>query len=238
MANPFRWCRMSHDCVLQINVVLVVVGLIFLLDVLSHLYLKVVMFPGLRLYPVALRPWLFWVRALTMVAYILNAVLGIFMARHPSVLKFAGYMLIGCVVLLYTISIGVTRFMYRGRFEFFVEMLVLQMWVRNSLGKVEVEFECCGKTSVVDYQTASSNRTWPIGCCCGEQNCTGCTSKLSKYLWTIEMDVARDNIIVSVVLFVAMIVMVLHFKDVQSLDDTGDLEESSELGVDDSDAKE
>lgn len=237
MANPFRWCRVSHDCVFQINVVLVVVGVIFLLDVLSHLYLKAVMFPGLRLYPVALRPWLFWVRALTMVAYILNAVLGIHMARQPTVLKYAGYMLVGSVVLLYTISIGVTRFMYRKRFEFFAEMLVLQMWVRDRLGKVEVEFECCGRSSVVDYQTASSNRTWPIGSCCGKQNCTGCTAKLSQYLWTIEMDVARDNIIVSVLLFVAMIVMVLHFKDVQSLDDTSDVDESSGL-ADDSDAKE
>ncbi|XP_017115262.2 uncharacterized protein LOC108137844 [Drosophila elegans] len=228
MAYPCRWCRVSHDCVLQINVVLVVVGMIFLMDVFSHLYLKAIMFPGLRLYPVALRPWLFWVRGLTLVVYVLNAILGIRMARRPSIFKFAGYMLVGSVVLLYTSSIAVTRFMYRRRFEFFVQMLVLQMWIRDSLGKVEDEFGCCGKTSVVDYQTASSNRTWASGSCCGKRSCPGCISKLTEYLWTVEMDVARDNIIVSLFLFVGLIVVVAHFKDLHFLEDPYDSDDSEE----------
>ncbi|XP_017115274.2 uncharacterized protein LOC108137853 [Drosophila elegans] len=228
MAYPCRWCRVSHDCVLQINVVLVVVGMIFLMDVFSHLYLKSIMFPGLRLYPVALRPWLFWVRGLTLVVYVLNAILGIRMARRPSIFKFAGYMLVGSVVLLYTSSIAVTRFMYRRRFEFFVQMLVLQMWIRDSLGKVEDEFGCCGKTSVVDYQTASSNRTWASGSCCGKRSCPGCISKLTEYLWTVEMDVARDNIIVSLFLFVGLIVVVAHFKDLHFLEDPYDSDDSEE----------
>ncbi|KAH8350319.1 hypothetical protein KR084_002978, partial [Drosophila pseudotakahashii] len=231
MANPFRWCLVSQDCVLQINVVLAVVGLIILLDVFSHLYLKTVMFPGLNLYPVALRTWLFWVRVLIMVVYVLNAILGIRMARNMSVFKFAGYMLVGCVVLLYTFSIAVTKFMYRRRFEFFVQMMVLQMWIKNSLGKVEVEFGCCGKTSVVDYQKCSTNRTWASGSCCGEQNCPGCTSKLTEYLWTIEMDVARDNIIVSLFLFVALVVMVAHFIDVGFQEDSYDSDDSEETST-------
>ncbi|XP_017059175.1 uncharacterized protein LOC108099989 [Drosophila ficusphila] len=235
MTNPCRWCRVSHDCVLQINVVLVVVGLIFLLDVFSHLYLKTAMFPGLRLYPVALRAWLFWVRGLTLVAYVINAILGVRMARRPSIIKFAGYMLIGCVVLLYTASIAVTRFLYRRRFEFFVQMMVLQMWLRESLGKVELEFACCGKTGVADYQTASSNRSWASGSCCERPGCPGCTAKLTEYLWTVEMDVARDNIVVSLLLLVGLVVMVSHFKDGQFEEDdydSDDSEEGSEQGGD------
>lgn len=230
MANPCRWCRVSHDCVLQINVVLVVVGLIFLLDVFGHLYLKSVIFPGLRLYPVALRAWLFWVRGLTMVVYILNAILGIRMARHPSIFKLAFYLLIGFVLLLYTFSIAVTRFMYRSRFEFFAQLLILQLWVKDELDKVEVEFGCCGKMGLVDYQTGSSNRTWASGSCCEEPKCPGCISKVTEYLWTIEMEVARDNIIVTLFLLVGLMVMLAHFKNVQFHEEPfeEDSEETSE----------
>ncbi|XP_017074862.1 uncharacterized protein LOC108110343 [Drosophila eugracilis] len=215
MTSPLSWCRVSHDFALQINVILLVVGVIFLLDVFSHLYLKVVMFPGLRLYPVSLRSWVFWVRILTMVAYNVNAIIGIFMSRELTVFKFVGYVLIGCVLLLYSFSIAVSRFMFRSRFEFFVKMLVLQMWINNSLSKIEVEFGCCGKTSVIDYQTVANNRTWAAGSCCEEQNCTGCITKVTQYLWTIEMDVARDNIIVSFFLLLSLIVMAAHYKYVQ-----------------------
>ncbi|XP_036675107.3 uncharacterized protein [Drosophila suzukii] len=215
MANPFRWCLVSQNCVLQINVVLVVVGLIILLDVFGHLYVKTVMFPGLHVYPVAMRKWLFWVRLMTIVSYVLNAILGIRMTRQPTVFKFAGYMLVGCVVLLYTFTIAVTRFMYRRRFEFFVQLMVSQMWIKDCLGKIEVELGCCGRTSAADYQKCSTNRTWASGSCCGEHNCPGCTSKLTEYLWTIEMDVARDNIILSFFLFVALSLMAAHYWRVQ-----------------------
>ncbi|XP_016957995.1 uncharacterized protein LOC108029992 [Drosophila biarmipes] len=228
MANPFRWCLVSQDCVLQVNVVLVVVGLIILLDVFSHLYLKTVMFPGLRVYPVSLRTWLFWVRFMTMVSYVLNACLGIRMARHPNIFMFAGYMLVGCVVLLYTFSIAVTRFMYPRRFKFYVQMLVNQMWIKDTLGKVEVEFGCCGRTSAADYLKGSTNRTWASGSCCGEHNCPGCTSKLTDYLWTVEMDVARDNIIVSLFLFVALAIVAVHYSRVKFQEDSYDSDDSEE----------
>ncbi|KAH8272614.1 hypothetical protein KR018_004513 [Drosophila ironensis] len=228
MTKSCRWCRVSNDCVLQINVVLIVVGMIFLMDVFSHFYLRTHMFPDIRVYPVVLRSWLFWIRALTMVAYIGNAFLGIRMAKSPSILKFAGYILIGLLVLLYTVSIGVTRFMHRSRFEFFAQMLVYQMWVKKTLELIEAEFECCGMTGVVDYQTASANRTWSTGSCCGKPNCFGCNSKVRDYLWTIEIDVARDNLIVSVFLAIGMIVMLVHYKDLEFCDDLDDLKNPAE----------
>ncbi|EDV33168.1 uncharacterized protein Dana_GF23186 [Drosophila ananassae] len=219
MAKRCRWCRVSRDCVLHINVVLIVIGLIFMLDVFSHLYLRSTMFPDIRLYPVVIRGWLFWIRGLTMLSYIAEAILGIWMAKQPSLIKYGGYILIGLAVLLYTVSIAVTRFMYRDRFEYFAQLLVYQMWLKRTLGTIEAEFSCCGMVGVIDYQTPSANRTWSSGSCCSEPNCPGCNPKVEEYLWTIEMDVARDNIIVSVFLALGMIVMLMHFHGVNFYED-------------------
>ncbi|KAH8288982.1 hypothetical protein KR054_002921, partial [Drosophila jambulina] len=226
MAMSCRWFRVSRACVVQINIVLIAVGVIFMLDVVGHCYLRAHLFPDLRLYPAGLRDWLFWVRGLTLLAYILNAILGIRMAQNPSILKFALYLLIGLVVLLYNIIIAVTRFMYRTKFEFFAKQVALQFWDKNKLGKLEVEFSCCGVTGVNDYHMDSTNRTWPSGSCCEKPECPGCISHIRKYLWTIEMEVARDNFFVAVFLIAGLIFMVIHYKDVQFNNDP--YEEDSE----------
>ncbi|KAH8303739.1 hypothetical protein KR059_001593 [Drosophila kikkawai] len=234
MAKSCHWCRVSRACVVQINVVLIVVGLIFMLDVVGHHYLRSHIFPGLRLYPVALRDWLFWVRGLTLLVYILNAILGIRMALNPSILKFALYVLIGLVDLLYTLTIAVTRFMYREKFEYFARHVALEFWAKDELGKIEEEFKCCGVLGVIDYQTDSSNRTWSSGSCCEKPECSGCIWNIKKYLGTIEMEVARDNFFVSIFLFVGLIFMLVHFKDAQFHDDPyeDDSEDDTEGSLD------
>ncbi|KAH8389976.1 hypothetical protein KR200_004792, partial [Drosophila serrata] len=226
MARRCHWFRVSSAFMVQINVLLIVVGVLFMLDVVGHHYLRSQTFPGLPLYPVGLRDWLLWVRALTLLAYILNAILGIRMAKNPSVLKFALYMVIGLVVLLYNLTIASTRFMYRQKFEYFATQVTLQCWAKNMMDKLEVEFTCCGVIGVSDYQMSSTNRTWSSGSCCEKPECPGCISNIKKYLWTIEMEVARDNYFVAIFLAATLILMILFFKDVQLYDDP--YEEESE----------
>ncbi|KAH8372747.1 hypothetical protein KR009_004294 [Drosophila setifemur] len=232
MANSCRICHVSHNCVLQLNVVLLVVGIIFLVDVFSHVYLRWSLFPDLRVYPVVMRSWLFLVRGVTMVAYIGTAVVGISMAKRPSIFKFAGYILFGFIVLLYTVSLGVTRFMYRPRLKFFAHLMVYQMWIYKTLHATEEEFICCGRSGEVDYQTTKANRTWASGSCCGEPNCPGCQSKILVYLLQIQMDVARDNFIASMFLALGLVVMLAHFKDVQFHEDPYDTDDSDDPSSD------
>ncbi|KAH8253563.1 hypothetical protein KR032_005977, partial [Drosophila birchii] len=232
MAKRCHLLRVSRACVVQINIVLIAVGVIFMLDVVGHRYLRSNTFPGVRLYPVALRDWLFWVRALTLLAYVLNAILGIRMAQKPSILKFALYLLIGFVVLLYTLIIATTRFMYRQKFNYFARQVVLQLWANDKLSKLEVEFICCGVTGVNDYQTLSTNRTWLSGSCCEKPECPGCITNITNYLWIIEVEVARDNFFVAFFLVVGLIFMILFYKDVQLHDDPYDEESDNDSEYD------
>ncbi|KAH8234087.1 hypothetical protein KR038_001289, partial [Drosophila bunnanda] len=219
MARRCHYLQVSPALVVQINVLLIVVAVIFMLDVIGHHYLRSHTFPGLRLYPVALRNWMLWVRALTLLAYILNAIVGIRMAKNPSLLKFALYLIIGFMVLLYNLVIASTRFMYRRKFEFFARQLVIQIWNKDKLGPLEVEFTCCGVTGARNYQMSKTNRTWSSDSCCEKPECPGCLTNVTKYLWVIEMEVARDNFFVSIFLVVGLIFMLLFYKDVELFDD-------------------
>ncbi|XP_022228725.2 uncharacterized protein LOC111078380 [Drosophila obscura] len=210
-----RRCRISDDSVLQINVVLLLAGLIFLMDVFNHMYVKHTLLSDATTFPGALMAWMFLMRFLTMGGYILNAILGIRMARRPSLLKFAGYMLISLFLLLYTLSIAASRFMYRSRFELSAKMMVLLLWRNKKIGKLEEELGCCGQSGLIDYQISAETRNWASGACCGADVCSGCSAKLLEYLWGIEVEVARDNFILLILLLIGAAVMMWHYKDVQ-----------------------
>ncbi|XP_020815084.1 uncharacterized protein LOC110189378 [Drosophila serrata] len=112
MGRRCHWFRVTLAFVVKINVLLLVVGVIFMLDFVGHYYLRSLTFPGLRVYP------------------------------NPSVLKFALYMLMGLVVLLYNPIIASTRFMYRWKFEYYATQVTLQCWAMDMMDKLEVKFTC------------------------------------------------------------------------------------------------
>ncbi|XP_034652035.1 uncharacterized protein LOC117890996 [Drosophila subobscura] len=207
MKRFFLRCRISHISVLQINVVLLLAGLIFLMDVFNHMYVKNTLLRDATIVPGALLAWMFLTRFVTMLGYILNAILGIRMAQRKSLFKFAFYMLISFILLLYTLSIAASRLMYRSRFELTAKMMVLLLWRNHKLGKLEEEFGCCGEAGLIDYQISTEKRNWASGGCCGAQDCDGCLDKLIQYLWGIEMEVARDNFILFILLLIGAILM-------------------------------
>ncbi|XP_001361338.3 uncharacterized protein Tsp42A [Drosophila pseudoobscura] len=215
MVRLCRGCRISHDCVLQINVVLLLAGLIFLMDVFNHMYVKYTLLREATVFPGVLMAWMFMMRFLTTAGYILNAIVGIRLARCPGLIKFASYMFFSLLLLLYTLSIAATRFVYRSRFELSATRMALLLWRNDKIGRLEEELGCCGRMGLIDYQISAEERHWASGACCGEPGCGGCSAKVIKYLWGIEVEVARDNFILFILLLVGAVVTMCHYKDVQ-----------------------
>ncbi|EDW74118.1 uncharacterized protein Dwil_GK21761 [Drosophila willistoni] len=230
-----RWFRISRNLVLESNAILLVTGIIFLADVYLHIFVKLstLEFFEMGNYIVSLSAWMSWVRGLTLMVYIFEAILGIRMAKSPSLFAFAGYMLIGFILLIYLASIVISSIAYLDDFNISVDMLLQKLWLGNRFDKVESLFECCGKTGVIDYVETIENRTWSRESCCGMETCHGCHDIIHKFLWAIEKEIARDNIIVFIVLCIAMLIMLCHYKDAEFVDDPYESESSDNDDDDD-----
>ncbi|XP_068147441.1 uncharacterized protein Tsp42A [Drosophila tropicalis] len=225
-----RWFRISRDLVLESNVLLLVIGIIFLADVYIHIFVKLSTLESFEMgnYIVSLSAWMNWVRGFTLITYIFEAILGIRIARSPSLFAYAGYMLIGFILLIYLASIAISSIAFLDEFNLSVDMLLQKLWLGNRFDKVESLFECCGKTGVIDYLETIVNRTWSRESCCGMETCHGCREIIHATLRGIEKEIARDNIIVFVVLCIAMLIMLLHYKDAELADDPYESESSDD----------
>ncbi|XP_030368839.1 uncharacterized protein LOC115634242 [Scaptodrosophila lebanonensis] len=226
MLPIFRFFIVSKSTVLEYNLVLVVAGIIFMLDVYHHVNAKQKTLPNisLRSYTLGLIPWLSWMRGLSIVSYILNGLLGIWMARRPSFFKYWGYVLTSIMLLIYTFSIAVSRFFFPD-FEFYCHLLIEAIWTANEMGLLEREFDCCGKAGVIDY--IMTNRTPSAMSCCEVEDCHGCKKSFNDFLWNIEMEIARDNFTLFVMMLIGLVIMTIFFHSLVLFQDPYEPESST-----------
>lgn len=202
---------LSPGFVLEVNVLLMAVCIVFMVDLYNHLSIKSTTLPNIKttFYIIGLDARISWLRAISLIGYLLNAIVGVRMAISPSRYKFAAYMLTGLMVFITMLSIGVSRYASGVDGQFYANLMLEDLWQRNLMESLEYELDCCGKNGAIDYEIA--NRTWSPASCCGSPNCFGCQKPFFAYLYEIEMEIARDNIISLIFLGIGLLLMFAHY---------------------------
>lgn len=202
---------LSPGFVLEANVLLIAICIIFTVDLYNHLSIKNTTLPDINtsFYIIGLDGRVFWLRAISLLGYLVNAIIGVRMAIAPSRYKYTAYMLMGMMVFITMFSIGISRYSSGIDGQYYANLMLEDLWNRKKIELVEYELDCCGKNGVIDYEIAQ--RKWPPASCCGSPNCFGCQERFFAYLYSIEMEIARDNIISFIFLGIGLILMFAHY---------------------------
>ncbi|EDW01496.1 uncharacterized protein LOC6559925 [Drosophila grimshawi] len=205
-------CSISPGFVIEINVVLIGLGIIFLVDLYNHIYLRSSTLSELDMTIglLGLSARISWIRGICLFVYLLFAILGIRMSKHPSIIKFAGYMLAGSTLLLFTICVAVSRYLYSSSLRYYTNMMLHTLWMKAQIEMMEELFDCCGIHGSIDYIIA--NRTWSMAACCNLPDCDGCQDMFHDYMKNIEMEIARDNFALFLIIAIALALMILYYK--------------------------
>ncbi|XP_034479784.1 uncharacterized protein LOC117785704 [Drosophila innubila] len=214
MANPCRWCNISSSFLLEANVIILALGCVFMVDLYNHFHLKRNTLPHINTsLNICLSVRLFIIRSLTIVGYLSSGIMGIIIARSLTIFKFASYVLLNCMTLIFTLAIGLSQYVYKADGRYYSNMMLHDLWTKNHIEPLEALFDCCGKHGAIDYEIA--NRTWSKASCCELPNCEGCENMFFEFLNSLEMEIARDNIILFVFLFIALLLIIVHYMNLQ-----------------------
>lgn len=206
----YRYC-ISPGFVLEINVLLIAVCIILIFDLYNHLMVKNSTLKNLSnyFYLIGLDTRLCWLRGLSLLAYLITAIVGIRMVLAPSFYKYANYMLMSLMVSITLFAIGISRYSSTIDGQHYANMMLEMLWTKKHITQIEYQLDCCGKNGPIDYEIA--NRTWEPASCCGSPNCPGCQNRFYTYLYGFEMEIARDNIISLIFLGIGMVLMFGHY---------------------------
>ncbi|XP_030560585.1 uncharacterized protein LOC115762488 [Drosophila novamexicana] len=225
MANLLGWgCSVSPGLVIEINILLLAVGGIFLIDLYNHVLWRQLKYVNMSICLMGLSQRLSLIRGVSLAVYLLTAILGIRMSKHPTVFKFAGYMIMSFLNLLFMLTIAISRYRYGRDFQYFTNMMLFDLWHRDLIEPMEAKFDCCGMHGQIDY--IIENRTWSKAACCELPYCTGCQKMFHDYLQNIEMEIARDNIALFTFQIIGMLFVIIHYTSGVLVDDPYESESS------------
>ncbi|KAM8711938.1 hypothetical protein ACLKA7_012449 [Drosophila subpalustris] len=212
MGHFFRWCNISSSFLLEANVIIIALGCVFMWDLYNHFDLKQTTLEHINteLY-MCLSSRLFIIRTLTILGYLSSGIMGIVISRSLTLFRFAGYLLLTSMTLIFTFAIGVSQYIYKKHGRYYSNMMLHDLWMKNRIEPLEALFDCCGKHGAIDYEIA--NRTWSKASCCELPNCEGCEEMFYEFLNSFEMEIARDNIILFVCLFIAVLLIIVYYKN-------------------------
>ncbi|XP_017836533.1 uncharacterized protein LOC108595754 [Drosophila busckii] len=227
MVRLLSWCLISSMLVIEYNVILLAVNFVLMLVLIGHVDVKQHTMDNSKMYlsSLGINDLTCVLRGFCLCCCMLNAVLGIFAAKYPSILKCASYVLCCLILLFYAACIAGSRFHDEANYRYQTAMLLQNLWSLSRTDDIEELLDCCGKNGVIDYRL--TNRTWSKTACCELPDCTGCEEKFYKYLYKFEQEIARDNIILFVLLLVGMLIMIFYYKDVKVMGDPYESESSS-----------
>lgn len=182
-----------------------------MVDLYNHLTVKNSTLKNLSeyFYLIGMDPRVFWLRGLSLVTYLITAIVGIRMVLAPSFYKYATYMLMSSMLSITLFAIGVSRYSSTIDGQYYANMMLEILWTKKHIDQIEYQLDCCGKNGPIDYEIA--NRTWEPASCCGSPDCPGCQRRFFAYLCGFEMEIARDNIISFILLAIGMVLMVAHY---------------------------
>ncbi|XP_064547823.1 uncharacterized protein Tsp42A [Drosophila montana] len=225
MANLLGWgCSLSPGLVIEINILLLAVGVIFLVDLYNHVLWRQLEHVNMSICLMGLSTRVSLIRGVSLAVYLLTAILGIRMSKRPTIFKFAGYIIVCIMNLLFMLTIAISRYRYGSDFQYFTNMMLHDLWNRDQIEPIEALFDCCGMHGQIDYIIV--NRTWSKAACCELPFCTGCQDMFHDYLQNIEMEIARDNIALFLFQIIGMIFMIIHYTSGVVVDDPYESESS------------
>ncbi|KAH8416190.1 hypothetical protein KR222_010404 [Zaprionus bogoriensis] len=203
----------SPGFVLEVNVVMIAVGIIFFVDLYNHFNINRTMLSdvGRHFCLIGLDARMFWTRFFSLFGYVVNSIVGISMARRPTRFKFAAYIILGAMVFITMFAIGISRYMVGSDGKYYSKMMLHYLWSKIAIEPLEHILDCCGVNGAIDYEIA--NRTWSQASCCGSPNCPGCHDRFYAYLKKIEREIARDNIVTFIFLAIGLTLMVGHYQN-------------------------
>lgn len=201
----------SPGFVLEVNVLLIAVCIILMVDLYNHWKVKNSTLRNLseHFYLIGMSKRVFWLRGLSLVAYLITAIVGIRMVIAPSRYKYATYMVMSTMVFITVFAIGISRYSSSKDGQFYANMMLEILWTNRHIEQIEYQLDCCGKNGPIDYEIA--NRTWEPATCCVSPDCPGCQQRFYAYLRGFEMEIARDNIISFIFLGIGMVLMFAHY---------------------------